>query len=334
MTVILASVAAIYFNNSGKPTKPSSNPIRIGFSLGTLREERWQKDRDFFIAEAEKQGAYVQVVSANSDAELQNQQIENLISQHVDILVIVPQDASKAAEIIDSAHEKGIKVLAYDRLIKHKNVDFYVSFDNMKVGMLQAEGVLKIKPSGKFAYIGGSPTDNNSSQLKKGSMQVLNPLIQSGKISLTVDSFTPDWRPDDAYATVKQALTANKTIDAIVAANDGTAYGAIRALEEYHLSGKIPVSGQDAELAACQRIVNGTQTMTVYKPISKLAKTAADLAVQIAKGEQPKDSISVNNGIADIPAFLIEPIPVDRTNMDETIIKDGYHSREDVYGTK
>jgi D-xylose transport system substrate-binding protein len=307
------------------------NSIRIGFSLGDLREERWQRDRDLFVAAAEKSGAYVQVTSANSDAALQNTQVENLIAQGVNVLVIAPYDGEKIASTIALAHKANIKVIAYDRLIKNSDVDFYVSFDNVKVGNMEASGVTAVKNSGNFAYIGGAPTDNNASLLKQGSMEVLTPLIKSGAVKLVVDQFTADWKPEVAYNTVKSYLATGGKLDAVVAANDGTAFGAIRALNEFNLAGKVPVSGQDAELAACQRVVLGTQTLTVYKPIPALAQKAAELAITLAKGAVPVANNKTNNGKIDVPSFFLDPIKVTKENMDATVIKDGFHTKDEIY---
>lgn len=310
----------------------SDDKIKIGFSLDTLQEERWQKDRDLFKAAAEKLGATVDVQAANSDDAKQIAQAESLISQGVDVLVVVPHNAEATAAIVEKAHEAGIKVLAYDRLIKNSDVDLYVSFDNEKVGEMQAEAIVAKAPKGKYVYIGGSEADNNAHLFKQGAMNVLQKYIDSGDIQIVYDQWTKDWSPAAALANMENALTANNNqIDAVIAANDGTAGGVIQALTAQGLAGKIPVSGQDAELAAAQRIVEGTQTMTVYKPIKSLAEKAAELAIQLAKGEKIKTDKTVNNGKIDVPSVLLEPIAVTKDNIDETIIADGFHSKEDVY---
>lgn len=305
--------------------------VIIGFSMSSLRIERWQKDRDFFVEKARQLGAEVNVLSANNNAGIQLSQAENLILQGVDVLVVVPQDAEMAAAIVEKAHDAGIKVVAYDRMIKNCDLDFYVSFDSVKVGEFQAQGVLKAVDKGDFAYIGGSPTDNNAFLLKKGSMNILGPRIATGDIKLVVDEFAIDWKPEEAYKIIKNYLEANEKIDAVVAANDGTAFGVITALEEYGLAGKVPVSGQDAELTACQRIVKGTQTVTVYKPIRSLAYKAAEIAVAIAKKQNVETNSKVNNGKTDVLSYLVESIPVTRENLAGTVIKDGFHTYEDVY---
>ncbi|WP_027087112.1 D-xylose ABC transporter substrate-binding protein [Cohnella panacarvi] len=306
--------------------------IKIGFSMDTLQEERWQKDRDLFKAAAEAQGAEVIVQAANSDDAKQIAQAESLISQGVDVLVVIPHNAEATAAIVEKAHAAGIKVLAYDRLIKNSDLDLYVSFDNERVGEMQAEAITKLVPKGKYVYIGGSETDNNAHLFKQGAFNILQPLIDKGDIQVVYDQFTKDWNPSNALANMENALTANSNkIDAVVAANDGTAGGVIQALTAQGMQGKIPVSGQDAELAAAQRIVEGTQTMTVYKPIKALAEKAADLAVKLAKGEDVGADKKINNGKIDVPSVLLDPIAVDKSNIDATVIADGFHSKDDVY---
>ncbi|WP_230632537.1 D-xylose ABC transporter substrate-binding protein [Paenibacillus athensensis] len=306
--------------------------VVVGLSMDTLLEERWQKDRDLFKAAVEQLGAQIEVQAANGDDAKQMQQAEYLISRNVDVLVVVPHNAEVAAGIVDKAHKAGIKVMSYDRLIVGADVDLYVSFDNEKAGELQAKAMVEKAPKGNYVLIEGADTDNNAHMFKKGQMNILKPLVNSGDIRIVFDQFTKEWKPVNALDNMRLALAANSNrIDAVVAANDATAGGVIQALAEQGLAGKIPVSGQDAELAGAQRIVEGTQTMTVYKPIEKLAETAADLAVKMAKGEAIYADKSVNNRKIDVPSILLEPIAVDASNIDATIIADGFHKREDVY---
>ncbi|MEX2414526.1 MAG: D-xylose ABC transporter substrate-binding protein [Paenibacillaceae bacterium] len=319
-------------NKSSSKDKDSKGKIVIGFSMATLQEERWQKDRDFFVAAVEKLGAEVNVQAANNDDAKQISQAESLISQGVDVLVVVPNNAEATAAIVEKAHAAGIKVIAYDRLIKNSDLDLYVSFDNERVGEMQATAITKLVPKGKYVYIGGADTDNNAHLFKKGAFNILQPLIDSGDIEVVYDQFTKEWNPANALANMENALTANSNkIDAVVAANDGTAGGVIQALASQGLDGKVPVSGQDAELAAAQRIVEGTQTMTVYKPIKALAEEVADIAVKMANGETINTDKVINNGKIDVPSILLDPVAVDKTNIDATLIADGFHTKEDVY---
>lgn len=310
----------------------SNKRIKIGFSMDGLQEERWQRDRDMFKEAAEALGAEVVVAAANGDDAKQISQAETMISQGVDILVIVPHNADATAAIVQKAHASGIKVLAYDRLVKNSEIDLYVSFDNEQVGELQAKAITRLVPKGKYVYIGGADTDNNAHMFKKGVFNVLQPLIDRGDITIVYDQWSKDWTPANALANMKAALSANgNNIDAVIAANDGTAGGVVQALGLQGLAGKIPVAGQDGDLAAAQRIVEGTQVMTVYKPIKLLAEKAAELAFKLARGEPSGADRKVNNGKIEVPSVLLSPIAVDRFNIDDTIIADGFHSREDVY---
>lgn len=312
--------------------------IKIGLSMASLRVERWRKDRDIFVREAEKLGAEVIVQSADEDAVKQNEQAENLLTQGVDILVVIPEDSVASSQIVKSAHAEGIKVIAYDRLITESEPDLYISFDNEQVGYLQAEYLLRHKPKGNYFLLGGDPGDNNAHLLRKGQLRALNSAIEANEIDLVADlkQWAVGWDPNDALNKTEQILTlTNNQIDVVVASNDGTAGGVIQALEGQNLAGTVLVSGQDADIEACQRIAKGTQTMTVYKSIELIATEAAQAAVALAKGEElPKASQTVNNGKFDIPAIILTPIQVDKNNLDEVIIDGGFHTREDVYQTK
>ncbi|HZJ41355.1 MAG TPA: substrate-binding domain-containing protein [Candidatus Saccharimonadales bacterium] len=338
VVLFLTLIIGLFFLLNSKIKVPVQNvattteePVIIGFSLGATTEERWNIDRDLFVKKAEELGAVVKVVTSNNNVNDQALEIRNLISQRVKVIVIVPASMEELSPVIQEAHDAGIKIIAYDRLIKNADIDFYLSFDNNMVGRLEAESVLKVKSSGNFAYIGGAPTDNNAFLLKEGSMLVLQEKIDSGEIRLVIDELIPDWQQDIAYSTIKTYLANGGELDAVVAANDGMAAGVIQALSEKGLSGQVPVSGQDAELAACQRIVKGTQTATVYKPIYLLADRAAVAAVAVAKDLTPETNATTNNGQIDVPSFFLEPILVNKDNMMATVVKDGFHSYNDIY---
>ncbi|WP_075980526.1 sugar ABC transporter substrate-binding protein [Bacillus massilinigeriensis] len=312
--------------------KEKDETIYVGFAIDTLKEERWYKDKSLFEDQVRKLGAEVKTLAANGIDEVQIKQAELLIEEGVDVLVVVPHDAEVSAKIVEIAHKAGVKVISYDRLIKNAEVDYYISFDNVKVGEIQASEILKKQSTGNFAYIGGAESDNNAILFREGAMKVLQPLIDSGKIKLVFDQYTDEWKPTVAETNMKTALKkTNRHIDAVVAANDGTAGGVINALKEVKLAGKIPVSGQDAELEGVKRVANGTQTMTVYKPINLLASKAAELSVMVAKGEKIKAEAKTPNGKIDVPSILLEPIAVTKENIKDTIVKDGYLNEEEIY---
>ncbi len=300
--------------------------------MDTLKDERWQHDRDLFVAGARELGAEVLVQTANSDDAVQTAQAENLLTQGIDVLVIIPHNSEVAASIVAAAKRQGVPVISYDRLIRHSDVDLYISFDNMKVGEMQAGYLLEHAPKGNYVLIGGAPTDNNAQLLRKGQMMVLQPAIDRGDIKIVADQWARDWQATEALKHTENALTrSHNDVVAIVASSDSTAGGVVQALEEQRLAGKVLVSGQDADLAAAQRIVAGTQAMTVYKPIAPLARRAAEAAVSLARREKIVTTAAVDNGQKDVPSILLEPIMVDKDNMMQTIIKDGYQRLEDVY---
>ena len=300
---------------------------KIGFSIDDLRVERWTRDRDFFTAEAEKLGAKVYVQSADASEQRQISQIENLISRGVDVLVIVPYNATVLNNAVREAKKAGIKVISYDRLILNSDIDAYISFDNEKVGELQAEGVVHVKPKGNYYLLGGAPTDNNAKMLREGQMKVLQPLIDKGDIKVVGKQWVKDWSASEAMSIVENALTANNNkIDAIVASNDGTAGGAIQALAAQKLAGKVPVSGQDADLAGVKRVIAGTQAMTVYKPLKLIASEAAHLSVQLVRNEKPAYNAQYENGLKKVNTLLLKPIALTRDNVN-TLVDDGFYTK-------
>ncbi|CUU25641.1 D-galactose-binding periplasmic protein precursor [Duffyella gerundensis] len=326
-TTLLALCAALALVSQAGLAKE----VKIGMAIDDLRLERWQKDRDIFVKKAESLGAKVFVQSANGNEETQMSQIENMINRGVDVLVIIPYNGQVLSNVIAEAKREGIKVLAYDRMINNADIDFYISFDNEKVGEMQAQSLVQRVPQGNYFLMGGSPVDNNARLFRNGQMKVLKPLIDSGKIKIVGDQWVDAWLPENALKIMENALTANgNKIDAVVASNDATAGGAIQALSAQGLAGKVAISGQDADLAAIKRINNGTQTMTVYKPISKLANDAATIAVELGDGKQPKSNATLDNGSKKVPAWLLEPIAVDKTNIDSTVVADGFHKKSDL----
>jgi D-xylose transport system substrate-binding protein len=308
----------------------------IGLSMDTLKEERWQVDRDLFLERAKALGVDVLVQSANSDDSVQLTQVQSLITQGVDALVIIPHNGEAMAKAVALAHAAGVPVLSYDRLITGCDLDLYITFDNVKVGELQARFLAERIPEGgklRVVRIYGSKTDNNAVLFKQGQDNVLKPLIEAGKVEVVFGDWAADWKPENAKKIMNAAITkSGPGIDAVLASNDGTAGGAVQALTEEGLAGKVLVTGQDGDLAACQRIVQGTQTMTVYKPIKVLASRAAEAAVRLAKGQSVIARSGIDNGKGEVPSLLLEIVAVTRENLRETIVADGFRAEADVYG--
>ncbi|BCF89446.1 MULTISPECIES: D-xylose ABC transporter substrate-binding protein [Paraburkholderia] len=310
----------------------SKDKPEIGFCIDDLRVERWSRDRDYFVAAATKLGAKVSVQSADASEARQISQIENLISRGVDVIVIVPFNSKTLGNVVAEAHKAGIKVVSYDRLILDADVDAYISFDNEKVGELQAQGVFNAQPKGNYFLLGGAPTDNNAKMLREGQLKVLKPAIDRGDVKIVGQQWVPEWSAATALRITEDALTANNNkIDAIVASNDGTAGGAIQALAAQKMAGKVPVSGQDADLAAVKRVVAGTQTMTVYKPLKLIAGEAAKLAVDLAKGDKPAYNAKYDNGKKQVDTVLLQPTLLTKSNVD-VVIKDGFYTQAQLAG--
>jgi D-xylose transport system substrate-binding protein len=340
VSLIVSVVIGLFLGKSGSATPGSSGgktrPL-IGLSLDTLKEARWQADSDLFKKRCEELGADVLVQSANGDDTRQVNDVQSLISRKVDVIVIVPHDGAAMAKGVQIAHEAGIPVIAYDRLIKNCDLDIYLSFDNVKVGRLQAKWILDHLPTpgkGRIVLANGSKTDNNAFLFHQGAMEVFQPLIDKGDVKIVWEDWTEDWKLENAKKIVNAAISklGPKGFDAVLAAADGVAAGSIQALSEEGLAGKVLVTGQDAELVACQKIVAGTQSMTIYKPLKKLAGNAAEIAVKMAKGKPIVATQTVNNGQIDVPSVLGDIFAVDKTNLMETVIADGFQSKEAVYG--
>jgi D-xylose transport system substrate-binding protein len=312
--------------------KSASGAVRIGFSMDTLKEERWQRDKVLIEKRAKELGAVLDIQVANGDDAVQTRQADNMLTKGVDVLIVAPHNGEIAASIVEAAHRRGVPVISYDRLIRNADVDLYLSHQLEQVGEMQASYALERKPKGNYVLIGGSPTDYNAQLLRKGQMRVLQPAVDRGDIVIISQQFAREWKAEEALRLTEDALTrTGNKIDAIVASNDGTAGGAISALEAVGLAGKVVVTGMDAQKDAIQRIVRGTQTMTVWKPIEPLASSAVDAAVKLARKQPVQTTDKVNNGKIDVPAILLAPVAVEKSNVDETVIKAGYHKREEVY---
>jgi len=305
-------------------------PVHIGVLLDDLKLERWQRDSKLLQAHAHERGAKITVKDDEGSDSLQLQQASQLLDSGVNVLIVVPHDAEKAAAIAQAAERKHVPVISYDRLIKNAAVSLYISFDNLQVGKLQASSLLALA-SGKYFLLEGSPSDNNAHQIEKGHRLALKSAEGAHQVTIADQMWCKDWGHQDAYeATVAALKKSNNKLAAIVAANDDTAAGAIQALTEHKLAGKVAVSGQDADLAAIVRIVRGTQAMTVYKPLGPLSKRAIDAAITLAHGGKLEATENFQNGSLTVRAILLQPMAVDQHNLGATVISDGFHSADEI----
>ena len=303
-----------------------SNTLEIGMCFDSFVIERWQKDRDVFVDTASSLGATVNVQNANGDVSKQIEQIQYFIDKGVDCLVIIPIDGGALTEVVNKAKAKNIPVVCYDRLIRDVNADLYISFDNEMVGRMLGDALAK-QGSKRVVMICGPNTDNNVPMVESGFKAVM----EEKGIEILDMYNCEGWKAELGSSYVYENIDLIKQADGIMCGNDDIATAVIRALAVSQLAGVIPVVGQDADLTACQHIVEGTQNMTVYKPVNKLAEQAAELSVQLAKGKAIQTNEFIDDGTTTIPYVAVEPVAVDAANMDEVIIEGGFHSREDVY---
>lgn len=335
-TLLLALSAAMLLTGCQQglpaPSSKEEGRLLVGFSMATLKEDRWLRDRDIFSAKAKQEGIDVLISNANNDADRQYDQVADMVEQGVDVLVIAPHDCDNSARCVSLAKRAGIPVISYDRLVKNADVDVYISFDNYKVGELQGQAILNAVPEGGYILLNGSEDDSNSQMYHQGCMDQLQPAIDAGKIRVEAETWVQDWRRETAFSFVSDVLREKgDNVDAVVAANDSLAWAAIDALSEARLTDQIKVVGHDADLAACQRIVVGTQLMTVYKPIPNLVDQTIKACKTLAQGKEVDCKKTINDGMYEVPYLMIDVIGVTKDNMDETIIKDGFHLKEDIY---
>lgn len=306
--------------------------VKIGFLMHALDKERWENDRDYFIEKVTELGGNVEVRIAGNNAEKQLNQARELLTNGIDVLVVVPVDQFAAAQIVEEAHSKDVKVISYDRLIKNCKLDYYVSTDNVEIGRLQAEYLATLQPTGSYALIGGARSDNNSQFLYLGQMNVLQPLVDKGDIKIVYNVFTENWEEEEGYNHFKNLIAINQEVDAILAGNDAIAYGIIRALREAGIEGKVKLAGMDADLNNLHEIISGFQTCTIYKPYAKIAATAAELAMTLGRdGESERMYQTVSNGASLVPTVFHNGVVVNRENLKLTVISEGYQNEEEVY---
>lgn len=308
----------------GTTAASAQDQLVIGVSWNNFQEERWKTDEFALQAAVTAAGARYISADAQSSAGKQLTDIESLIAQGADALIVLAQDGEAVGPAVSAAVAEGIPVIGYDRLIENPDL-FYLSFDNKEVGRLQAQAVFAVRPTGNYVFIKGNSADSNADFLFQGQMEVLGPALEAGAIVNVGEAYTDNWNPEVAQGNMEQFLTANNNeIDAVVASNDGTAGGAIAALAAQGLAGAVPVSGQDGEHAALNRIALGTQTVSVWKDSRELGKKAAEVAIALAEGtalDAIEGATKFSGGPrgVEMNAFFIAPVAVTRDNLNVVI---------------
>ncbi|MDR0524408.1 MAG: substrate-binding domain-containing protein [Spirochaetaceae bacterium] len=320
-------------NNAPRDGAESPGGVTIGFSVATdtFIIERWNKDIQVFSGAAQALGAKVLVQLSAGGTKEQIAQINYMVNQKVDVLVVLANDTEVLAGAIKQIRDAGIPVAAYDRMIRGVPLDAYISFDNREVGRLIGRALLQASPRGRYLLVNGSVKDSNSYELNAGVHEILDPQIEAGAIRVEREIWLNEWSFDEALEKIGAIFEETLDFDAVSCANDQIASAVIKLLAERRRAGEVFVAGQDAELLSCQYIVEGLQYMTVYKPIGRLAVRAAELAVAIArKQEYPPDTMLDNRSGALVPSYIEDSVAVYKDNM-EVVIRDGFHTYEDVY---
>jgi D-xylose transport system substrate-binding protein len=327
----MSSLAVAFF--SLLPLGGTALAQTVGVSWSNFQEERWKRDEGAMKAAIEKGGGKYISADAQGSNEKQIADVENLITRGVKCLVVLAWDADAVLPAVQKAKAEGIPVIAYDRLIQDKDV-FYLTFDNVEVGRMQAREVFKKKPAGNYVFIKGASTDPNADFLHNGQLEVLNDAIKAGKIKVVGEQYTENWAPENAQKNMEQILTKNKNkVDAVVASNDGTAGGVVAALRAQNMAG-IPVSGQDGDIAALNRVALGEQTVSVWKDARALGDAAGSVCTQLAKGKKGKDiagTATWDGGTKKIPmtSLFLKPVPITSDNLD-TVISAKWATKEQV----
>ncbi|MBX9467318.1 MAG: D-xylose ABC transporter substrate-binding protein [Rhizobium sp.] len=308
--------------------------LTVGVSWSNFQEERWKTDEAAIKAALEAAGNKYISADAQTSAAKQLTDIESLIAQGANALIVLAQDSEAIAPAIEKATAEGIPVVGYDRLIENPDA-YYVTFDNKEVGRMQAREVFKAKPEGNYVFIKGASTDPNSDFLYSGQVEVLKEAIDSGKIKNVGEAYTDGWKPEAAQKNMEQFLTANNNaVDAVVSSNDGMAGGVVAALEAQGLAGSVPVSGQDGDKAALNRVALGTQTVSVWKDSRELGKKAAEIANELAAGKSMDEvagTVKFSGGPkgTEMNSFFIAPLPITKENL-ATVIDAGWISKEEA----
>jgi D-xylose transport system substrate-binding protein len=318
----------------GATTAAAGGNCVVGVSWNNFQEERWAKFDEPAIKDALAAGGASYISNdAKSSAETQASNVENLISQGANVLIILAQDGTAIKPSVTSALGQGIPVIAYDRLIEDPGA-LYITFNNQEVGKLQAEEIFKAVPTGNYIIIKGNKADANADFLRAGYDEVIKSAVDSGDIKIVGETYTDNWDPAKAQTETEQFLTAaNNDVQAVLSENDGMAGGVVAALTAQGLAGKVPVSGQDGDQAALNRVALGTQTVSVWKDARELGKAAGEAAVQLCKDKDVKNV----SGAADfqtpggntLSTILLKPIPITKDNLD-VVIDAGWTTKDNV----
>ena len=350
--VALVTIVSLFAACAPKAAAPSGGEkVKIGLSFSDFATERWKNEADLMTKLLNDKGYDVIVQEANHDVKMQNDQIDNMVSQGVKGLIVIAEDGDAAVTAVDKAADAGVTVIAYDRLIKTPKIAAYLSFNNVDVGRAEAEGVMtalgipgstewtKDNPA-KIVLSGGSPTDNNAILVRQGQMEIIQPYLDEGIITVVADQWVDNWDAATAEKMMENILTAQQNkVDGVIASNDGTALGELQAMKAQGLAGKVPISGQDATADGCNSIVKGEQTVSVYKDIRLLSPMAVDMLDNLLNGKPVEglkeftmaELTNDDTKTGSVQALFLPVVQVTKDNVYDLIVKSGFQSYDDVY---
>jgi D-xylose ABC transporter substrate-binding protein len=306
----------------------------VGFLVPDLKYEFYQKNEKYFKEHAKELGLDVAFFDAGGNEDIQYKQAMELIDGGVKVIVICSVNTNLSAAIVREAHKKNVKIIAYDRLIRNCDLDYYVTHSSVAVGELMTKYAISIKPKGNYVLFFGDRSDQNTLFVREGILNVLLPLINSGNVKVVYQSYIEGWRGDEAYYEMERFLRLSKdSVDVVIASSDDISIGVVNLLKTKGLEGKFVITGQNADIAVIKSIINGEQSMTIYKPVKDLAYITVELADQLLKNQNPTNVKSiVNNGRIDVPSILLPVETVVKGNIEDVLIKSGYYSKEQIFG--
>ncbi len=308
--------------------------MTIGFLYPSELTVRYNIESSFFKDYCAKQGVEVIIKSASYDESVQMEMANQMIKQKVDALVLIAANINTAGAIVRNAHAEGIPVMAYNRMIKNSEVDFFVASNNDIIGKAMVDAVLKEKPSGNFVILGGDKFDKNGEELKGSIKKHLKSKIDSKQVNIVYETFIEKWDREIAAFEMKKVLQLNgDNIDAVIVCNDRMAAGVIEVLEEHGLAGRVAVTGQDAVLEACRNVIAGKQTVTLYHPLKIMAKKGAEIAIDMAKGKKLDGFVNSTdfNGLKEVPTHRVNSIPVNKNNIEEVLVGSGFYTKKQLF---
>ncbi len=311
--------------------KHNSEKIKVGILFSSYKASRWALENKYLEEKINELGGELITKITEGDELEQNAQADELFNEGIDVLIIIPVNANNAAGIVRKAHKKGIKVIAYDILVRNTDLDFFVTFTGVKAGEYMAEYTVKRIPEGNYILLYGDRSDKNAQDIHKGVRNVLNPYIDKGKIKILFESYTEQWATENAEHLAAKAIQFSGTrVDAIIATFNSITYGAEAAVKKYNLQDSILVVGHDPDIPVCKQILEGKDVLAVHKTVKSIAYKTAEIVFQLVNNKKIEHNTFINNGRMEVPSIVLDPVVIDKNNIEQFIFDEGFIKKEDV----